>query len=61
LVVDIANVRAAAPLIDGDDRSALAATCVVDSVVVAFQRHQMYRIAAVEDGEVWQHVGGGRV
>ena len=55
-VVDIANGCAEAALVVGDSRPALTAAAVVDLVVVAFQRYKVYRGAAVEDGEVWQHI-----
>ena len=55
-VVDIADRRAEAALVVGDSRPAATATTVVDLVVVGFQRYEVYRGAAVEDGEVWQHI-----
>src|SRR4249919_1445766 len=60
-VVDIANVRAPAPLIDRDDRSARATTRAVDPMVAALDRHEVYRFATVEDGEVRQHASRNRV
>jgi len=53
-------VRAPAPLIDRDDRSALATTRVVDPMVAALDRHEVYRFAAVDYGEVRQRAGRNR-
>jgi hypothetical protein len=61
LVVHVANVATPAALVDGDDRSALATGRVVDSVLRAFHRHEVYRLAAVEYGEVRQDATGLRL
>ena len=58
LVVDIANIRTATALVDGDDGSAGATTRVVHPVATGFYRYKVYRLAAVDDCEVWQHLTG---
>jgi len=53
-MVDVANLGAAATLVDRDDRTARTATGVVDLVIIAFYRYEVDRLAAVDDGEVGQ-------
>ena len=60
MVVNVANGRAEATFVEGDSRPAAAATAVVDLVVVGFQRYEVYRGPAVEDGEVWQRISPTR-
>jgi hypothetical protein len=54
-MVDVANLGSGATLVDRNDGSAPTATGVVDLVVSAFHRYEVYRVAAVDDGEVGQH------
>jgi len=58
LVVDIANVCAASPLVDGDHRSTGAATSAVHSMATWFDRYEVYCLAAVNDREIWERLGG---
>jgi hypothetical protein len=49
-MVDVANLGSGATLVDRNDGSAPTATGVVDLVVSAFHRYEVYRVAAVDDG-----------
>jgi hypothetical protein len=53
-MINIANVRAKAALVNGYHRSAATATRVVDSVASAFHGDEVYWVAAIEYDEVRQ-------
>lgn len=52
VVVDVANLAAAPALVERDCWPAATATGVVDLVVISLDRHEVDRLAAVDDGEV---------
>jgi len=52
VVVDVANLAAAAALVEGNRGSATTTTGVVDPVVIGLDGHEVDRLAAVDDGEV---------